>query len=384
MNLKSLPIMVLAWCACAVPAKDAGLVDDDGGGSTGATADSGDSGDATPATTPDDAQALFSIGPDRYVEHLIATDDGVIAVIESLEPSSETAPVTVVGLTAALEPMWEVSLGDAEIYDAAPTPDGGVVLAGFTKSAGGPQIPVAWKLSCCGQLEYEQSYLDGTGSRVLRAAQPLGDGFVVVLQEELPFEATVVWTGPDLVATTSASAIPLWVADASVDAAGDVVLLGLEGDIGPETPAVLVEVSADAVGDGVGLGVGLGLAGRGETLSLLTFDGLELGFRPYEGGMTQTVPIPDFEKGLMVADHTTRYVFAQAWAEGEPLRVGGTIVEFDASGTVLREIMLVPEGPSGSVKATAVALGSDDALYFALDEGDGVSPASTLYRIDAP
>lgn len=373
MRTRYVLLSALVLCACEVPLKNAGDVE--GTSSEDTSNGEEDSGAAEGGSTTVDAS--FALDAGLHIRQLMATEQGLIAVLESAVSTSETGPVSVVGLSFDLEPMWEVDLGVAGIQGAAPLDDGGALITGFVDPSEAMPIASAWKLSCCGQLAATQTYDSVGGFGVLAAGEPIADGFALVRHDEL-FSSSVLWVDDDLTLTSTSESLPLLVQDSSVGSDGQMVLLGIESAPGP---AALIEVDAQAVGDGWGLGGGLALIGRGEGLSILMFDTQELGFRPYDGGAVHTVAIPDLRQGAMAGDHRTHYVFAQTWNDDDTIQSGSSLTEFDAQGETLRSLAFDPGPASGHAVVTAVAIGPDDAVYFALSEGDYETLVTTLQRL---
>lgn len=369
-------LLSLGATACLPPPQDAGEVDessDGSGGGPGGDSGTGETmGDPTETTDPSEttgdpgmgAEWSLELEPDTTSFLMVRSPNGVVLVLQS-DPSAPEA--TVMEISSSMQQLWSIDLPTAWVSDLTALDDGTYVLAG-TSAPAGTVLPTAWRLSCCGNLDLAVEFPAGDEPSGFMVAQPLAEGLLLAQSDGM--ETEVMRTTLDLVPEWSAT-LPFYAYGGAPASAETVLLAGLEG-----TAHLLYEIGADGPGVSWSDGQSHYPVGTGEDLVLMTPGFEQVWFEPHDGGDVVAVSLPEFTDFEYVVDRRERFGLAFRITEESGSIVH--LVEFDAAGTVFRDIVVPPDS-SDHIAASAVAVGTDDAIYLAVYE---VSPGTvTIPRL---
>jgi hypothetical protein len=373
-------LVCLVGSGCPADAKNAGIVESTDGSTGAATETDADTDSASPSTDID-----WTVDLEGASRLMLGTADGVI-VVESVEGARVTE------YAADMSVLWSVDIPDAEVLDINPLGDG-YVLGGCTSTEVAPShcLATAWRLSCCGAIEQTEFFPPDVAEDSTRivVAEPHAGGLLLVRGYDDDTATHFIRTDLDLVQEWVV-AEDILVRDGALTPAGDIVVFGTHyaGTLNVEW--VLRELSADGSGSDVIPVAQPLLVGSGADLMVLRNTGLgQVTMEPYGGGVAIEI---DHEFGFLgffhdIWDRHDRFVFASGIIV--PLTPNKSanitnVVEFDAAGTVVREVP-IPGVTPAVTNPGAIAVGHDNAIYVAYVEMtvDGGPPetASRLVRI---
>jgi len=391
----------LGLVACLPPAEDAGQVDPTGSTSGGGTSGSGTSDPGTggpdlettgsdpgddsggPGAPIDpDMEWPLELDFDGYIFPMVASPDGVVGVLQG---SLTVTAAELFEVSSSMEVLWSRTLDDASIEALTPMGGGQYLLGGTIKMASG-NTPTGWRLSCCVGSEYTFfPLMPSENVASIAAIQPHAGGILMVasLAEGAGMLATFMQTeldfGYDL--DSELGTYDGWVTGSARTPSDSVVVAAqVDGHY------VFFEVALDGTITQSELDQLTTFVGSGDDLVLMTFGSQELHLEPYGGGPVVDVPISeiDFQTASFVWGRGEHFAFVHNFELPE----GGStmhLTEFDASGTVLRELD-VPHmlDEHSHCTPTAVVVGEDGAIYVAMNEHvSGGGPSNLLiHRIE--
>lgn len=365
MQRTTLVMTLLGSAACLPPAEDAGQVDPTESGSAGdtvaTTAPSDETSGADDAPPPGDAdiESSIEIEPELRVVHMIRAPDGILVALagEAAEPGSYYSEVR--AYSSSLELSWSQQLPDALISDLEDLGGGEYLAAG---SSGADLDATLWRLSCCGESS-SHTYLQGTPNLWVVGADLHGDGIFLAVGG---LEQTALLHVPlELGPATDLGTEHQWVYQSASTPSGTVLLRVDAGDFDG-----LDEIGPDGPLGGFAIDERSALVGKGDELTLMSFDEDQVAIQPFgeEGDEWVTVPTPGFAAYYddYVVDRHERVVLIHR--EDEPDgSSSATIVEFDDDGVVARTLG-VPRLQYDGVYPNVVTVGEDHAIYVALTE----------------
>ncbi len=366
-------LLSLGIAACDPDAKDAGDVDDATGGTGGGTDSSASAADGSTEDTGDagmETEWAMPLGSDGTVSQMVRSPNGVVLVLQA-DPLAPAA--TVMEISSTMDQLWSIDLPTAWVGDLTALDDGTYVLAGST-SPMGSLSPTVWRLSCCGAVDQTMEFpLDNPLSSFV-VAEPIADGLLLAHTDGM--ETGVIRTSMDLV-TVWSNPLSFAASHGARTSAGTVLVAGNQGDGAP----IVWEIEANGPGLGMSDGQPRLLVGSGDDLVFMTPGYEQVWFEPEVGGAVEPVPLPGFTDMIFAADRRDRFglAFSVLGAMGSTAHV----VEFDAGGAVLRDVVLAPVSLD-YVTPSAIAVGADDAIYAATYESEPGSGVMTHLNRIAP
>lgn len=365
MQRTTLVMTLLGAAACLPPAEDAGQVDPTESGSAGdgaattAAGDESSGGDGAPPPGDADLDATIEIEPNLSVVHMIRTSDGILVALagDTGGPGSYYSEVR--AYSSSLELSWSQQFPGALISDLEDLGGGEYLAAG---SAGMELAATLWRLSCCSESA-SQAYLQGTPNVWVVGADRLGDGIFLAVGGQ---DQTALLHVPlELGTATDLGTEHQWVYQTASTPAGTVVLRVDAGDFDG-----LDEIGLDGPMGGFAIDPGSALVGKGDELTLMSFDEDRVEIQAFgeEGDAWVTMPTPGFAAYYddYVVDRHERVVLIHREEEPDG-SASATLVEFDDDGVVARTLR-VPHLQYDGMTLDVVTVGEDHAIYLALTE----------------
>jgi hypothetical protein len=321
--------------------------------------------------------------PGAYIFPMVASPDGVVAVLQGPAPLVTAAELFEV--SSSMEVLWSRTFDDATISALTPM-GGGQYLMGGTITMESGNAPTGWRLSCCVGSEYTALLIPPSDApATIAAIEPHAGGIFMAgsLMEGAEDIATFIQTeldfGYELESELGTYAGRI-TGSARTPADSVVVAAQANGHY------MLYEVALDGTVTESELDQLTVFVGSGDDLVLMTFGSHELHLQPYGGGPAVEVPISDldFQAAGFVWERGEHFAFVHNFVlpeEGTTTR----LTEFDASGTVLRELDLPHMLDEHSYcTPSAVAVADDGAIYVAMNEHvpDGGSGSVLIHRIE--